>query len=239
MAESSLYGKVDRGTTHDLWVTVGIFGAALAACVAPTAAGPAVVAGMTVLAELNIRTPDPWDAGSDAWNDLSDQFEKAKNRMTQARGEVDKYWKDKGAEAFKTFVETHVEMALAAISQAAGDVRNMCDDMWWGLVTHLSGFLVLTAAAIAACVVAYLSGPFTPAVQWGLVAAWVTAVLALLGALLTFVQQVWTAGRDIGDAFSKLDNMFHGEADRLNTESLKLPEQDRIRIGDPHSWEKE
>ncbi|RAN97775.1 hypothetical protein GAR05_03301 [Micromonospora saelicesensis] len=240
MSDSSLYSdRLDGETSENLWVLVGVLGTALAAAVWPTGGGPAVVAGLTALVEINIRTPDPWDKGSEAWNDMSDMFEQCKAGLTRARGDVDTYWADQGAEAFKAFLETRIEPALDAIAQAASNVRNMCDDMWWGLTTNLVSYISVTGAALVAAGVAYLSGPYTPAVQWAIVGAWAAFAITTLTAVLTFVQQVWTAGRDVGDAFSVLENMFTSDSDRIDTTSLQLPEQVRVRIAEPKGWVKE
>jgi hypothetical protein len=243
MGDSSLYsgtgGQSDHETTQDLWVLIGILGTALAAAVWPTVGGPVVVGGITLITELNIRSPDPWDRGSTAWNDMSDHFAQIKNRMTTYRNDVDGYWRDKGAEAFKTFLEGHLEPALNTISSAATNVRNMCDDMWWGLVTILVSYIGFTVSALVAALAAYLSGPYTPAVQWAIVGIWAGLAIAAVLAFVTLAQQVWTAGRDLGDAFSDLTNMFRQKGDQLDTDTLNLPDQVRVRLGDPHNWVKE
>jgi hypothetical protein len=243
VTDSSLYygtgGASDKETTHDLWVLIGILGTALAAVVWPTGGGPVVVGGITLVTELNIRSPDPWDRGSEAWNDMSDHFAQVKNRMVSYRNEVDGYWKDKGAEAFKTFLEGQLEPALATISSAAQNVRNMCDDMWWALVTILASYIAFTVSALVACGVAYASGPYTPAVQWAIIGVWAGLAITSITAFITLAQQVWTAGKDLGDAFSDLTNMFQQKDDQLNTDSLKLPDPILGRLSDPHNWVKE
>ncbi|MFU8871727.1 hypothetical protein [Micromonospora sp. SL4-19] len=242
MGDSSLYnaGKYGDGqTTQDLWVLVGVLGTALAACVLPTVGGPAVVAGITVVTELNVRSPDPWDRGADSWNDVSDLFTQIKNRAVQLSSDVDGLWADRGAEAFKGFMEGHIEPALQALSTAATAMKSMCNSMWWSLVTVLTGYITLTAGALVACGVAYASGPFTPAVQWAIIGAWAAAAVAAIGVFITFAQGLWASGESINDALSELTNMFEEKAGRLNTETLTLPQQIQVRISEPTNWAKE
>ncbi|TDC41410.1 hypothetical protein [Micromonospora sp. KC213] len=242
MSDSSLYnaGRYGDGdSTENLWVLIGVLGTALGACVLPTVGGPVVVAGITVMTELNVRTPDPWDRGSESWNEVSDLFAQIKNRATRLSADVDGLWADRGAEAFKSFMAGHIEPALQALSTAATAMRNMCDSMWWSLLTVLAGYLTFTATAIIACASAYAAGPYAPAVQWTIIGAWAGAAIAAIGVFISFAQGLWASGQSVNDAFSELSNMFEEKAGRLNTETLALPQQLRVRIAEPTNWAKE
>lgn len=243
MTDSALYSSSgpanDHESTEDLWVLIGLLGTALAATVWPTGGGPAVVGGITFIAGLNIRSPDPWARGSSAWNDMSDHFTQVRDRMVTYRNDVDGYWRDRGAEAFVTFLQGHLEPALGAIADAAAGVRDMCDDMYWALVTSLASFIVTTAGALLGTAAAYASGPYTPATQWGIVAAWGAATVASIAAIVTLAQQIWASAKDLGDSLSDLTDMFREQGGRLDTAMLNLPEQVRTRISDPRDWVKE
>jgi hypothetical protein len=157
---------------------------------------------------------------------------------SQLAGEVRQNWQSPGADAFTGFMQ-QIDKQLAAIASAAQGCRDMCDDMKLALEANLAQFAAATIAAIIAAVAAAGTVEAAPVFQWDIVCLWAGVVLTLVLGLVAFAQQEFSAGKDIGDAYSDLVDVFTTRAGKIQAASLQLPSLTSARISAPQLWVKQ
>jgi alkylhydroperoxidase/carboxymuconolactone decarboxylase family protein YurZ len=235
---SSVYGRSDEETTDSEQGLVELLGGILALTVAPTVVGVPVVLAATAISDVNIRSWTPFDKASAAWNDISDFFTSVNTNASELAAEVRQNWQSAGADAFTGFMQ-QIDKQIGAIAAAAQGCRDMCDDMKLTLVANLATFAGATIASIIGAVLALNTGEAAPAVQLTLVTVWAGLILAILAALVSSTEQIFSVTKDISDAWSDLTDVFATKAGKIQTDSLHLPSLTSGRISDPKLWVKQ
>lgn len=239
MTEDSVVGTGDQLGTVGLMLTVMGLGVGLAVAAEPSGAGAAAALIAATVVDLNVRDPAPYLAAHNGWNELQTTFLDMSGKLSRLTGDVGDKWQGEAADSFTGFIERHIVPAIDALAECAKSAAVACSSLFQGMLEVIVAYLVATGSAIIACVAANASGPFSPAVKWGIIGGWMGCVLGIIGALVAFFTSMLGATDSLGDSYNSLVKAFGVEAGTLDTKSVSLPEPERLLFSDPQKWNKQ
>lgn len=239
MADDSVVGTADNVGTLALVGTAAGLAVGLGVAAEPSGASAVIAAIAATVVAANLRNPMPYLEAHQGWNDLMVSFSDMKGRLTRLNGDVDATWQGEAADQFKNFTLNHIIPAIDALAMCAKLAATACTALFGGMLTSIIAYITGTIAAIVACVAANASGPFSPAVKWGIIAGWVGLVVGIITALSAFLISLVSTSDSIQQAYAQLAQGFGKDGEHLDTSSVQLPEPLRLAFSDPQKWNKQ
>jgi uncharacterized membrane protein len=195
--------------------------ASLASSSAATGAAVLVGVAAETLIITNLKDPIPYFQTSGEWGGIRDKFEKLHGDIGRKATDVSTYWHGNAATSFLNLVNNRLQPALDAEQKMSQAMRDALLSMGVALVSAIIAVISATVAAALACLAA-LATVVGAELQWAIVAAWVTFVVALIGALVTFFLGFFSTTNTIKDGFSTLKTQLGSQGDKITGAPLKV-----------------
>jgi uncharacterized membrane protein len=209
-------------------VTEGVLLAAATATVAglfssTTATGAAVLVGVVAEAVIitNLKDPVPYFETSKNWGAIRDKYEELSGAVSRDATDVGTYWDGDAAKSFLNLITNRLQPALDAQKQMSQSMRDALLEMGVALVSIIVAVISATIACIFACLAA-LATIVGAELQWAIVGAWVTFIIAIIGTLITFFIGFFGPTNAIKDGFSTLKTALGSQGDKITGAPLTV-----------------